>query len=196
MSARRGLFCLAVLVVTAAAGGCATTVTGHGSLAANVRAPSADHSGAPSPAPSSGPKPTSRPTSTAGGGDHAGTGKICPLFSAAELTKLFGEPVKTSADKGDDRSCNFQTAHKGGVLVNVYDFLNMKEEAARDPGGKKLTIAGHPAYQGKREILVARSSSSSTPGLIVASNLFFDDEAKGNQIAEKLLEKVVPKFAK
>lgn len=207
MSARRGRRCLAALVSTAAvvvAAGCSATVSGHGSLAAGVRTPGGDlpggpgddqadrRGGGPGDRPSGSPSPT--PSQVPDRGDDGG-GKICPLFSTKDLATIFGQPVTTS-DKGDDSSCEFQTAHSGGVLVNVYDFLNMRQEAARDPGGTSLSVAGRPAYQGKRELLVARSSSSSAAGLIIASNLFFDDEARGNQIAKKLLEKIVPKFTK
>ncbi|HEX5494651.1 MAG TPA: DUF3558 family protein [Mycobacteriales bacterium] len=201
MPGGRRLCCLAALVSTVLVGGCAATVSGHASIAAGVPTPGPDRAVGPSGVPSGSPGPSGKPTPGHGGGPttgHAsgsGAGQICTLFSASELNKLFGGPVRT-ADNGNDRSCAFQTASSGGVMVNVYDFLNMKQEAARDPGGKPLTIAGHPAYQGKREILVARTSTPSASGLIVASNLFVDDEARGNQIAARLLEKIVPKFAK
>ena len=198
MSAPRALCCLAALMAVVTLGGCAATVSGHGSLAAGVPTPAASHGAEPTgssgpsgtPGSSGTPRPTAGPTSTSSGG-----GKICPLFSAAELKKLFGEPVTTSIE-ADDLSCVFKTAGHGGVVVSVYDFLNLKEESARDPGGQTIRIAGHPAYQGKREILVARSSDPTAAGVIIAGNLFFDDEARGNTIAKKMLEKIVPKFGK
>lgn len=203
MSTRRRLGPLAALAAAVLVSGCAATVSGHGALAAGVRTPTghppgaADH-GSGSPAPTTA-RPSGSPAATDGaeaGGDDASTGpgKVCSLFRSDELTTLFGEAVTAKPD-GDDRSCSFQTQQHGGVLVNVYDFLNLTEEASHDPGGYRITVAGHPAYQGKREILVARSSNPSAAGLIVASNLFVDNEARGNQIAGALLNRIVPKFA-
>jgi hypothetical protein len=192
MSARRGLLCLAALASAVVVAGCATTVAGNGSLAADVQAPTTDDA---TDTPTGSASETTTPPDS-GGNDPKATGnKVCSLFTAEELRNLFGEPVTAKGD-GGDRGCDFETAGNGGVMVNIYDYLNMKEESARDKGGKSLTVAGKPAYQGRREIMVARTSDPAAPGLIIASNLFFDDEAKGNRISLQLLEKIVPKFPK
>lgn len=197
MTGGRALCCLAALLSVIILGGCTATVAGHGALAAGVPTPATDHGAEPG----GGPTGSSRPTTTGGpsgptrpsGGDSGG-GKVCPLFGADELTRLFGEPVTTEA-QDDGQTCVFRTAERGGVAVTVYDYLNLRDESARDPGGQTIRIANHPAYQGKREVLVARSSDPTAAGLVIAGNLFFDDEARGNTVARKLLEKVVPRFA-
>lgn len=199
MSARRGLHCLAALASAVVVAGCATTVSGHGSIAAGVQAPiTSDSTDEPTEAPTATSTSDSTADSTSGsGGNNPATSdsKVCSLFTKSELEKLFGAPVTVKSDV-DDRSCDFETASNGSVMVNIYDYLNLKEESAREPGGKAITVAGRPAYQGKREIMVARSSDPAAGGLIIASNLFFDNEAKGNTIALALLNKIVPKFPK
>ncbi|HEY9392351.1 MAG TPA: hypothetical protein VIR27_21570 [Mycobacteriales bacterium] len=196
MTGGRALCCLAALLSVIALGGCTATVAGHGALAAGVPTPAANHGAEPGGDPTGSTRPTQGPS---GGpaqprGSGNGGGKVCPLFGAAELTRLFGEPVTADA-QDDGQTCVFRTAERGGVVVTVYDYLNLRDESARDPGGKTIRIADHPAYQGKREVLVARSSDPTAAGLVIAGNLFFDDEARGNTVARKLLEKVVPRFA-
>jgi hypothetical protein len=79
------------------------------------------------------------------------------------------------------------------MIVAVFDFLKLADY--KKPDSTDLTVAGHPALKTSTTIIyVARGSDPSAAGLVAA--YFAGLRDGGDTLATKILEQVVPKYAK
>jgi hypothetical protein len=75
----------------------------------------------------------------------------------------------------------------------VFDYLKLSEY--KKPDTTDLTVAGHPALKTSTTIIyVSRTTNPDSAGLVAA--YFAGLRDGGDAIATKVLEQVVPKFAK
>lgn len=118
---------------------------------------------------------------------------MCAAISSSQLAQIFGGPAKTEGS--GDTGCTFEAA-SGEPSVMVAEFetegFSVNAQKASEHGGTDLTIAGHPAAVTKEnDVVVSTSSSADTPGILKAYTIGGEEE----QIAEKLLAALVPRFA-
>ncbi len=118
---------------------------------------------------------------------------MCAAISSAQLNQIFGGPAKTDGSGATD--CTFE-AVSGEPSIMVAEFgtegFSVNAQKASEHGGTDLTIAGHPAVVTKEDdVVVSTSNSADTPGILKAYTIGGEEE----QIAEKLLAALVPKFA-
>ncbi len=198
MTARRFLAGSALLLAACTTGACAQVVTGTGKVASDVQAggqitssPSAsaaptddDSSSSSSSAPTS-----STPSATSSGSSDPSP--VCQALNKSTVEGLFGTTV--SFGRSSSSGCQIQAGDGRSMIVAVFDYLKLSEYKKADT--TDLTVAGHPAVKTSTTIIyVSRGSAADTNGLVAA--YFAGLRDGGDKIAAKVLEMVVPKFAK
>lgn len=198
MTARRILAGLALLLAACTTAACAQVVPGTGTVAADVQgggsitsSPSAsasstdDSSSDPSTSASS---PSSSSSSSSSGGD---TSPVCQALNKSTVEDLFGTTV--SFGRSSSSGCQLQAEDGRSMIIAVFDYLKLSEYKKADT--TDLTVAGHPAVKTSTTIIyVSRGSNADTNGLVAA--YFAGLRDGGDKLAAKILEMVVPKFAK
>jgi hypothetical protein len=199
MTARRILAGCALLLAACTTAACAQVVTGTGTVAADVQgggsitsspSPSAsstdDSSSDPSTTASS---PTSSSSSSSGG--SGGTSAVCQALNKSTVEGLFGTTV--SFGRSSSSGCQLQAEDGRSMIIAVFDYLKLSQYKKADT--TDLTVAGHPGVKTSTTIIyVSRGSSADTNGLVAA--YFAGLRDGGDKLAAKILEMVVPKFAK
>lgn len=199
MTARRVLAGCALLLAACTTAACAQVVTGTGTVAADVQgggsitsSPSAsasstdDSSSDPSTSASS---PSSSSSSSSGGSDD--TSAVCKALNKSTVEGLFGTTV--SFGRSSSSGCQLQAEDGRSMIIAVFDYLKLSEYKKADT--TDLTVAGHPGVKTSTTIIyVSRGSSADTNGLVAA--YFAGLRDGGDKLAAKILEMVVPKFAK
>jgi hypothetical protein len=199
MTARRILAGFALLLAACTTAACAQVVTGTGTAASDVQgggsitsSPSAsasstdDSSSDPSTSASS---PTSSSSSSSGGSDD--TSAVCQALNKSTVESLFGTTV--SFGRSSSSGCQLQAEDGRSMIIAVFDYLKLSEYKKADT--TDLTVAGHPGVKTSTTIIyVSRGSSADTNGLVAA--YFAGLRDGGDKLAAKILEMVVPKFAK
>jgi hypothetical protein len=198
MTARRILAGIALLLAACTTTACAQVVTGSGQAAPDVQGGSITSSPTGDPTPtatesssdsgSSAPSPSSSDDSD-GGDDTASP--VCKAMSESAVESLFGTGV--SFGRSSSSGCQIKADDGRSMIVAVFDYLKLSEYKKSDT--TDLTVAGHPAVKTSTTIIyVARGSSPEGNGLVAA--YFAGLRDGGDAIAAKILELVVPKFAK
>jgi hypothetical protein len=197
MTARRILAGSALLLAACTTAACAQVVSGTGTVASDVQggsqitgSPSA--SASPTDDNSSSSEPTSSsPSATGSGGGSDDTSPVCQALSKSTVEGLFGTTV--SFGRSSSSGCQIQAQDGRSMIVAVFDYLKLS--AYKKADATDLTVAGHPAVKTSTTIIyVSRGSSADTNGLVAA--YFAGLREGGDKIAAKILEMVVPKFAK
>lgn len=199
MTARRVLAGSALLLAAFTTAACAQVVPGTGTVAAGVQggsqitgAPTASPSSTDDSFPSSTPTsstPSSSSSSTSGGSDSPSP--VCQALSKSTVEGLFGTTV--SFGRSSSSGCQIQAQDGRSMIIAVFDYLKLSEYKKADT--TDLTVAGHPAVKTATTIIyVSRGSTADTNGLVAA--YFAGLRDGGDTIAAKVLEMVVPKFAK
>jgi hypothetical protein len=198
MTARRILAGCALLLAACTTAACAQVVTGTGTVAADVQgggsiksSPSAsasstdDSSSDPSTSASS---PSSSSSSSSGSDD---TSAVCKALNKSTVESLFGTTV--SFGRSSSSGCQLQAEDGRSMIIAVFDYLKLSEYKKADT--TDLSVAGHPGVKTSTTIIyVSRGSSADTNGLVAA--YFAGLRDGGDKLAAKILEMVVPKFAK
>lgn len=195
MTARRTLAGFALLLAACTTAACAQVVTGTGTVAADVQgggsitsSPSASASSTDDS--SSDPSTTaSSPSSSSGGSDD--TSAVCKALNKSTVESIFGTTV--SFGRSSSSGCQLQAEDGRSMIIAVFDYLKLSEYKKADT--TDLTVAGHPGVKTSTTIIyVSRGSSADTNGLVAA--YFAGLRDGGDKLAAKILEMVVPKFAK
>jgi hypothetical protein len=198
MTARRILPGLALLLAAFTTAACAQVVSGSGSAAPDVQggsitaSPSSSASSSDSSDPSS---PSSSESSDDNGGDDGDNGgdvsPVCKALDKSAVESAFGTSVSFGRSSGS--GCQIQADDGRSMIVAVFDFLKLADY--KKPDSTDLTVAGHPAVKTSTTIIyVARGSDPSAAGLVAA--YFAGLRDGGDTLATKILEQVVPRFAK
>jgi hypothetical protein len=199
MTARRILAGSALLLAACTTAACAQVVSGTGTVASDVQgggsitsSPSAsasstdDSSSDPSTSASS---PSS--SSSSSGGSSGDTSPVCQALNKSTVEDLFGTTV--SFGRSSSSGCQLQAEDGRSMIIAVFDYLKLSEY--KKAGTTDITVAGHPGVKTPSTIIyVSRGSSADTNGLVAA--YFAGLRDSGDKIAPKILEMVVPKFAK
>jgi hypothetical protein len=196
MTARRILAGSALLLAACTTAACAQVVTGTGTVASDVQggnqitdSPSA--SASPTDDDSSSSAPTSSAPSATTSGGSGDTSPVCQALNKSTVEGLFGTTV--SFGRSSSSGCQIQAQDGRSMIVAVFDYLKLSEYKKADT--TDLSVAGHPAVKTSTTIIyVSRGSSPDTNGLVAA--YFAGLRDGGDTIAAKVLEMVVPKFAK
>lgn len=198
MTARRILAGLALLLAACTTAACAQVVTGSGSAAPDLQGgtitvsptdspPTDSNSPAPSPSASS---------SDDNGGGSGGNGSgspspVCLALDKSAIESAFGSSV--SFGRSSSSGCQIEAEDGRSMIVAVFDYLKLSEY--KKPDTTDLTVAGHPALKTSTTIIyVSRTTDPDSAGLVAA--YFAGLRDGGDAIATKVLEQVVPKFAK
>jgi hypothetical protein len=198
MTARRILAGIALLLAACTTTACAQVVTGSGQAAPDLQGGTITSSPTGGSTPT-GSDPSSDPTSSApspsGSDDGAGgdddPSPVCTAMSQSAVESLFGTGV--SFGRSSSSGCQIRADDGRSMIVAVFDYLKLSEYKKSDT--TDLTVAGHPAVKTPTTIIyVARGSSPDGNGLVAA--YFANLRDGGDAIATKILELVVPKFAK
>jgi len=195
MTARRMLAGLGLLLAACSATACAQVVTGTGSAAPDIKSRA---TASPSGSPTSPDDPSSAPSSSSsssddnddrGGSDD--TSPVCQALDKSAVESAFGGSV--SFGRSSSSGCQIKAEDGRSLIIAVFDYLKLAEYKKGDT--TDLTVAGHPALKTATTIIyVSRTNSPDSPGLVAA--YFAGLRDGGDAIATKLLEQVVPKFAK
>jgi Protein of unknown function (DUF3558) len=195
MTARRILAGSALLLAACTTAACAQVVSGTGTVAADVQGGQITSS--PSASPSSTDDSSSSPSSSASSpsasssGDSDDTSAVCQALNKSTVEGLFGTSV--SFGRSSSSGCQLQASDGRSMIIAVFDYLKLSEYKKADT--TDLTVAGHPAVKTSTTIIyVSRGSTADTNGLVAA--YFAGLRDGGDKIAAKVLEMVVPKFAK
>lgn len=199
MTARRILAGFALLLAACTTAACAQVVTGTGTVAADVQGGGSITS-SPSPSASSTDDSSSDPSTTASSptgsssSSSSGSGEtsaVCQALNKSTVEGLFGTTV--SFGRSSSSGCQLQAEDGRSMIIAVFDYLKLSEYKKADT--TDLTVAGHPGVKTSTTIIyVSRGSSADTNGLIAA--YFAGLRDGGDKLAAKILEMVVPKFAK
>ncbi len=199
MTARRTLAGFALLLAACTTAACAQVVTGTGTVAADVQGGGSITS-SPSPSASSTDDSSSDPSTTASSptgsssSSSSGSGEtsaVCQALNKSTVEGLFGTTV--SFGRSSSSGCQLQAEDGRSMIIAVFDYLKLSEYKKADT--TDLTVAGHPGVKTSTTIIyVSRGSSADTNGLIAA--YFAGLRDGGDKLAAKILEMVVPKFAK
>lgn len=200
MTARRILAGSALLLAACTTAACAQVVSGTGTVASDVQggsgitsspsasASSTDDSSSDPSTPASSPGSSS---SSSGGGGSDETSPVCQALSKSTIEDLFGTTV--SFGRSSSSGCQLQAEDGRSMIIAVFDYLKLSEY--KKAGTTDITVAGHPGVKTPSTIIyVSRGSSADTNGLVAA--YFAGLRDGGDKIAAKVLEMVVPKFAK
>lgn len=195
MTARRTLAGFALLLAACTTAACAQVVTGTGTVAADVQGggsitSSSSASASSTDDSSSDPSTTaSSPSSSSGGSDD--TSAVCKALNKSTVESIFGTTV--SFGRSSSSGCQLQAEDGRSMIIAVFDYLKLSEYKKADT--TDLTVAGHPGVKTSTTIIyVSRGSSADTNGLVAA--YFAGLRDGGDKLAAKILEMVVPKFAK
>ena len=199
MTARRILAGSALLLAACTTAACAQVVSGTGTVASDVQGGGSITS-SPSASPSSTDDSSSDPSTTASspsassssssssGGD---TSPVCQALNKSTVEDLFGTTV--SFGRSSSSGCQLQSEDGRSMIIAVFDYLKLSEY--KKAGTTDITVAGHPGVKTPSTIIyVSRGMSADTNGLVAA--YFAGLRDSGDKIAPKILEMVVPKFAK
>jgi hypothetical protein len=197
MTARQILAGSALLLAACTTAACAQVVPGTGTVAADVQGGSSITS-SPSASASSTDDSSSDPSSSASspsssssGGGSDDTSPVCQALNKSTVEGLFGTTV--SFGRSSSSGCQLQAEDGRSMIIAVFDYLKLSEY--KKAGTTDLTVAGHPGVKTSTTIIyVSRGSSADTNGLVAA--YFAGLRDGGDKLAAKILEMVVPKFAK
>ena len=194
MRARRILAGFALLLAASTAAACAQVVEGSGTVAADVPVGSGGLSGSPPPSPSSSPGDDdegSGPSASPSPSGSSGTSPVCDAMDKEAVEAAFGTTV--SFGRSQSSGCQLRASDGRSMIVAVFDYLKLSEYKKAD--STDLAVAGKPAVKTSTTIIyVARTSDPEAAGLVAA--YFAGLRDGGEAIAVKVLEQVVPKFAK
>src|SRR5215207_3354778 len=194
MRARRILAGFALLLAASTAAACAQVVEGSGTVAADVPAGSGGLSGSPTPSPSSSAGDDdegSRPSASPSPSGSSGTSPVCDAMNKEAVEATFGTTV--SFGRSQSSGCQLRASDGRSMIVAVFDYLQLSEYKKRD--STDLTVAGKPAVKTSTTIIyVSRTSDPDAAGLV--AGYFAGLRDGGEPIAVKVLEQVVPRFAK
>jgi hypothetical protein len=116
---------------------------------------------------------------------------VCQALDKSAVESAFGGSV--SFGRSSSSGCQIEAEDGRSMIVAVFDYLKLTQYKKADT--TDLTVAGHPALKTSTTIIyVSRSSDPDAAGLIAA--YFAGLRDGGDAIATKVLEQVVPKFAK
>jgi len=197
MRARRILAGLALLLAASTAAACAQVVEGTGTVAADVPAGSGGLSGSPMPSssptesPSDDDDKSSSPSASSSPSGSSETSPVCDAMDKKAVEAAFGTTV--SFGRSQSSGCQLRASDGRSMIVAVFDYLKLSEYKKRD--STDLTVAGKPAVKTSTTIIyVSRTSDPDAAGLVAA--YFAGLRDGGEPIAVKVLEQVVPRFAK
>jgi Protein of unknown function (DUF3558) len=173
--------------------GCATTVAGHGQLAATGGATTSP-GGSPG-ATRSGPGLPSLPLPPGGhvDPDPEIPDSPCDVLKESELKSQFGQDA--DIDRQLD-SCKITSADGTFLSFNAYASLTLTSEK-NTKEGRPLTIGGQPAYieQNDHYIVVGRSKNPDDPGILTCYVGFSGgSQLTGIQLATRLFEQLLPHY--
>ena len=190
MTARRMLAGLALLLAVPTVVACAQVVPGSGTIAADAEVgggPTGSAAPTPTDEPSSS-SPSSSPSGSASGGD---TSPVCEALDKAAVEAAFGTSV--SFGRSQSSGCQLRADDGRSMIVAVFDYLKLSEY--KKPGSTELTVGGYPAVRTSTTIIyVGRSKDPQAAGLLAA--YFSGLREGGDPIANKVLELLIPKYAK
>lgn len=198
MTARRILAGSALLLAACTTAACAQVVSGTGTVASDVQGGSSITS-SPSASPSSTDDSSSDPSTTASSpsasssssSGSSDTSPVCQALNKSTVEDLFGTTV--SFGRSSSSGCQLQAEDGRSMIIAVFDYLKLSEY--KKAGTTDITVAGHPGVKTPSTIIyVSRGMSPDTNGLVAA--YFAGLRDSGDKIAPKILEMVVPKFAK
>jgi len=197
MRARRILAGLALLLAASTAAACAQVVEGTGTVAADVPAGSGGLSGSPMPSssptesPSDDDDQSSSPSASSSPSGSSETSPVCDAMDKKAVEAAFGTTV--SFGRSQSSGCQLRASDGRSMIVAVFDYLKLSEYKKRD--STDLTVAGKPAVKTSTTIIyVSRTSDPDAAGLV--AGYFAGLRDGGEPIAVKVLEQVVPRFAK
>src|SRR5829696_6785007 len=197
MRARRILAGLALLLAASTAAACAQVVEGTGTVAADVPAGSGGLSGSPMPSssptesPSDDDDESSSPSASSSPSGSSETSPVCDAMDKKAVEAAFGTTV--SFGRSQSSGCQLRASDGRSMIVAVFDYLKLSEYKKRD--STDLTVAGKPAVKTSTTIIyVSRTSDPDAAGLV--AGYFAGLRDGGEPIAVKVLEQVVPRFAK
>lgn len=198
MTARRILAGLALLLAACTTAACAQVVTGSGSAAPDLQGGTITASPTGS-APTDSSSPASSPSASSSDDNGTGSGgngsdspsPVCQALDKSAIESAFGSSV--SFGRSSSSGCQIEAEDGRSMIVAVFDYLKLSEY--KKPDTTDLTVAGHPALKTPTTIIyVSRTTNSDSAGLVAA--YFAGLRDGGDAIATKVLEQVVPKFAK
>jgi ABC-type phosphate transport system substrate-binding protein len=198
MTARRILAGSALLLAAFTTAACAQIIPGTGTVAAGVQggsqitdSPTASPSSTDDSYSSSTPDSSSSSSSSSPSSGSDDPSPVCQALSKSAVEGLFKTTV--SFGRSSSSGCQIQAADGRSMIIAVFDYLKLSEYKKADT--TDLTVAGHPAVKTSTTIIyVSRGSTADTDGLVAAYYASLRDG--GDAIAAKVLEMVVPKFAK
>ena len=195
MTARRILAGLALLLAACTTTACAQVVTGSGSAAPDLQGGTITASptdSAPTDSNSPAPSPSASSSDDSGGGNGSDSpSAVCLALDKSAIESAFGSSV--SFGRSSSSGCQIEAEDGRSMIVAVFDYLKLSEY--KKPDTTDLTVAGHPALKTSTTIIyVSRTTNPDSAGLVAA--YFAGLRDGGDAIATKVLEQVVPKFAK
>jgi hypothetical protein len=194
MTARRILAGLALLLAACTTAACAQVVTGSGSAAPDLQGGAITASptdSAPTDSNSPAPSPSASSSDDSGGNGSDSPSPVCLALDKSAIESAFGSGV--SFGRSSSSGCQIEAEDGRSMIVAVFDYLKLSEY--KKPDTTDLTIAGHPALKTSTTIIyVSRTTNPDSAGLVAA--YFAGLRDGGDAIATKVLEQVVPKFAK
>lgn len=190
MTARRILAGLALLLVVPAAAACAQVVPGSGTVAADAQI-GGGPTGSATPSPTDEPTSSSSSASPSPSASGGGTSPVCQALDKAAVESAFGTSVTFS--RSQSSGCRISADDGRSMIVAVFDYLKLNDY--KRPGSTELMVAGYPAVRTSTTIIyVGRSKDPAAPGLLAA--YFSGLRDGGDPLATKILEMLIPKFAK
>jgi hypothetical protein len=194
MTARRILAGLALLLAACTTAACAQVVTGSGSAAPDLQGGTITASptdSAPTDSNSPAPSPSASSSDDSGGNGSDSPSPVCLALDKSAIESAFGSSV--SFGRSSSSGCQIEAEDGRSMIVAVFDYLKLSEY--KKPDTTDLTVAGHPALKTSTTIIyVSRTTNPDSAGLVAA--YFAGLRDGGDAIATKVLEQVVPKFAK
>lgn len=192
MTARRILAGLALLLAVPTGAACAQVVPGSGTLAADAQVAGGGPTGSAAPSPTGEPtsssSPSSSPSASGSGGE---TSPVCQALDKAAVEAALGTSV--TLGRSQSSGCQLRADDGRSMIVAVFEYLQLSEY--KKPGSTELTIGGHPAIRTSTTIIyVGRSKDPQAEGLLAA--YFSGLRDGGEPIAVKVLELLIPKYAK
>jgi hypothetical protein len=191
MTARRILAGLALLLAVPTGVACAQAVPGSGTLAADAQVAGGGPTGSSAPSPTGEPTSSSSPSSSPSASGSGETSPVCQALDKAAVEAAFGTSV--TFGRSQSSGCQLRAGDGRSMIVAVFDYLQLSEY--KKPGSTELTIGGHPAIRTSTTIIyVGRSKDPQAEGLLAA--YFSGLRDGGEPIAIKVLELLIPKYAK
>lgn len=192
MTARRILAGLALLLAVPTGVACAQVVPGSGTLAADAQVAGGGPTRSSAPSPTGEPTSSSSPSSSpSASGSDGETSPVCQALDKAAVEAAFGTSV--TFGRSQSSGCQLRADDGRSMIVAVFDYLQLSEY--KKPDSTELTIGGHPAIRTSTTIIyVGRSKDPQAEGLLAA--YFSGLRDGGEPIAIKVLELLIPKYAK